>query len=223
MEERTTVRRPEKLSVRGGPASGSSRGVSEPSSVVEAEEVNRIGLVYLSLLALAVGIVTGIGAVAFRVLIGFIHNVLFLGQLAFHYDARMFTPASPWGPFVILVPVVGAIVVTFLVNKFAPEAKGHGVPEVLGAIYYGGSVIRPIVAVVKSLASAVAIGGGAAVGREGPIIQIGSALGSTLGQIVRMLPGERTLFRRGHVIPKALHANMFVVRQAREVMWVCCG
>jgi CIC family chloride channel protein len=89
--------------------------------------------------------------------------------------------------------VVGAIVVTFLVNKFAPEAKGHGVPEVMDAIYYGGGVIRPIVAVVKSLASAVAIGSGAAVGREGPIIQIGSALGSTLGQIVRMLPGERII------------------------------
>ena len=81
--------------------------------------------------------------------------------------------------------------VTFLVTKFAPEARGHGVPEVMDAIYYKGGVIRPIVALVKSLASAIAIGSGAAVGREGPIIQIGSALGSTLGQIVRMLPGQR--------------------------------
>ena len=69
----------------------------------------------------------------------------------------------------------------------------HGVPEVMDAIYYGGGIIRPIVAVVKSLASAVAIGTGAAVGREGPIIQIGSAFGSTIGQVVRMPPGERII------------------------------
>jgi chloride channel protein, CIC family len=192
-EDRTEVRPPEKMPARGSPGSGSSRSMSEPSNVAEAEEANRIGLAYLSLLALAVGVVTGIGAVAFRELIGFIHNLLFLGQFAFHYDAKIFTPASPWGPFVVLVPVAGAIVVTFLVSKFAPEARGHGVPEVMDAIYYGGGVIRPIVAVVKSLASAVAIGSGAAVGREGPIIQIGSALGSTLGQVVRMLPGERII------------------------------
>ncbi len=89
------------------------------------------------------------------------------------------------------MPVIGGVGVTFLVTNFAPEAKGHGVPEVMDAIYYKGGVIRPVVAVVKSLASAIAIGSGAAVGREGPIIQIGSALGSTLGQIVRMPAGQR--------------------------------
>ena len=61
----------------------------------------------------------------------------------------------------------------------------------MDAVYYRSGVIRPVVAVVKSLASALAIGSGAAVGREGPIIQIGSALGSTLGQIVPMLAGQR--------------------------------
>jgi CIC family chloride channel protein len=87
--------------------------------------------------------------------------------------------------------VLGAVAVTFLVTNFAPEAKGHGVPEVMDAIYYKGGVIRPIVALVKSLASAIAIGSGASVGREGPIIQIGSALGSTVGQIIRMPAGQR--------------------------------
>ena len=154
-------------------------------------EARRIGLSILSVLALIVGIVTGLGAVLFRDLIGFVHNLLFLGQFAFRYDANVFTPPSPWGVFVILVPVVGAVAVTFLVTKFAPEARGHGVPEVMDAIYYKGGVIRPIVAVVKSLASAISIGSGAAVGREGPIIQIGSALGSTLGQVIRMPPGQR--------------------------------
>ena len=160
-------------------------------ATAEGEYAAPVGLIRLSLLALVVGLVTGAGAVLFRDLIGLIHNALFLGRFAVHYDANVFTPPSPWGPFVILVPVVGAIIVTFLVTNFAPEARGHGVPEVMDAIYYGGGFIRPVVAVVKSLASAVAIGSGAAVGREGPIIQIGSALGSTLGQIVRMLPGQR--------------------------------
>ncbi len=155
------------------------------------EQSHRIGLVVLCILASVVGVVTGLGAVLFRDLIGLIHNVMFLGHFAYRYDANIFTPPSPWGPLVILVPAVGAIGVTFLVSKFAPEARGHGVPEVMDAIYYNGGRIRPVVAVVKSLASALAIGSGAAVGREGPIIQIGSALGSTLGQVIKMLPGQR--------------------------------
>ncbi len=152
-----------------------------------------IPLIYLCLLEIVVGIVGGIGAVIFRGLISFVHNLLFLGQLSVIYDSSLFTPPSPWGAFVILVPVVGAIGVTFIVTTFAPEAKGHGVPEVMDAIYYNRGVIRPIVAAAKSLASAMAIGSGAAVGREGPIIQIGSAFGSTLGQIIRMSMGQRII------------------------------
>ncbi|TCG05987.1 chloride channel protein [Paraburkholderia steynii] len=146
---------------------------------------------WLCFLALVVGVVTGLGAVVFRGLIGLVHNSFFLGKFSFAYDASQFTPASPWGALVIVVPVVGGVVVTWLVSTFAQEAKGHGVPEVMDAIYYRRGVIRPVVAVVKSIASAFAIGSGAAVGREGPIIQIGSALGSTLGQLVRMTAGQR--------------------------------
>lgn len=150
-----------------------------------------IGLFRLSLVAIFVGIVTGIGAIAFRGLIGFIHNLFFLGRLSFFYDANSFTPPSPWGLFVILVPVLGALIVTLLVTKFAPEARGHGVPEVMDAIYYAEGRIRPVVAAVKSLASAVAIGTGSAVGREGPIIQIGASLGSTIGQIIPLAAWQR--------------------------------
>ena len=134
---------------------------------------------------------TGIGAVLFRDLIGLLHNLFFAGHFAFAYDANVFTAPSRWGAFVILAPVVGGVIVTFLVSNFAPEAKGHGVPEVMDAIYYKEGMIRPIVALVKSLASAFAIGSGSSVGREGPIIQIGSAIGSTLGQIVAMPTGQR--------------------------------
>jgi CIC family chloride channel protein len=151
----------------------------------------KLGLARLSLLAIVVGIITGFGAVIFRALIGLIHNVAFLGSFSFAYDSSAFTPASPWGAFIIVVPVIGGLVVTFLITKFAPEARGHGVPEVMDAIYYKDGMIRPVVAVIKSLASALSIGTGAAVGREGPIIQIGSAIGSTLGQVVRMAPWQR--------------------------------
>ncbi len=150
-----------------------------------------IGLFTLSLLAVVAGLVTGLGAVAFRALIGLIHNVFFLGQFSVHYDANVHTPESPWGVLVIFVPVLGGFIVTFLVKNFAPEARGHGVPEVMDAIYYKEGIIRPIVAAVKSLASAFSIGTGAAVGREGPIIQIGSSLGSTAGQFIPMAVWQR--------------------------------
>ncbi len=155
------------------------------------DNLPRIGLLPLSGLAIVVGVITGFGAVVFRGLIGLVHNLLFLGKPAFAYNASLFTPIGHWGAFVILVPVIGGIGVTWIVSSFAPEAKGHGVPEVMDAIYYNRGVIRPVVALVKSIASALAIGSGAAVGREGPIIQIGAALGSSLGQFIRMRPGQR--------------------------------
>src|SRR5271163_424042 len=158
---------------------------------MEGEETRQLPLAQLSLLALGLGVITGIGAVLFRDLIGLIHNLFFTGQALIHYDANVFTGPAPWGALVILVPVVGGILVTFLVSNFAPEAKGHGVPEVMDAIYFKGGKIRPVVALVKSLASAIAIGTGSSVGREGPIIQIGSAQGSTLGQVIRMPAGQR--------------------------------
>jgi CIC family chloride channel protein len=161
------------------------------TEAIEGEESRRLPLAQLSLLALGLGVLTGLGAVLFRFLIGFIHNLLFTGHAVAHYDANVFTAPAPWGALVILVPVLGAVAVTFLVNNFAPEAKGHGVPEVMDAIYYKGGIIRPVVALVKSLASAIAIGSGSSVGREGPIIQIGSALGSTMGQLIRMPVWQR--------------------------------
>ena len=150
----------------------------------------QLSLIKMGLLALGLGIFTGCGAAFFRWLIGLVHNFAFLGQWSFHYDTSRFTGPSPWGAGIILAPMIGGLIVTFLIVNFAPEARGHGVPEVMDAIFYKKGVIRPVVAAVKSLASAVAIGTGAAVGREGPIIQIGSAFGSTLGQRLRLAPNQ---------------------------------
>ena len=98
----------------------------------EPAAIMPIGLVHLSLLAIVVGIVTGLGAVLFRDLIGLIHNLLFLGRFAISYDANTFTPPSPWGIGVILVPVVGAVIVTFLVVELRAgsarprRSRSHG-------------------------------------------------------------------------------------------------
>jgi chloride channel protein, CIC family len=150
------------------------------------------------ILATLTGVIAGLGAVVFRALIAFVHNGLFYGRFSTVYDANLHTAPSTWGPFVILVPVLGSFGVTFLVTHFAPEAKGHGVPEVMDAVYYGKGVVRPVVAVFKSLASALSIGSGGSVGREGPIAQIGSAFGSTVGQLFTMTTKQRiTLIAAG--------------------------
>jgi chloride channel protein, CIC family len=152
-----------------------------------------LNLPWMILCSVLVGVVAGIGALLFRMMIGFVHNLLFLGKIDFQYNANAFMPASHWGFVIIFIPVLGAVAVTWLVKNFAPEAKGHGVPEVMDAIYNKSGIIRPSVAIVKALASAISIGSGGSVGREGPIAQIGSAFASTLGQIIKMPARQRVV------------------------------
>ncbi|HEX5400611.1 MAG TPA: chloride channel protein [Verrucomicrobiae bacterium] len=141
---------------------------------------------WLSGLCVVVGVVAGLGAVVFRGLIAIVHNFLFRGQFSPTYHTTVHTPPSPWGPLVIFAPVIGAVGVVLLVKNFAPEARGRGVSEVMDAIYYDQGKIRPVVAVIKSLASALTIGSGGSAGREGPIIQVGASFGSMLGQLLRV-------------------------------------
>ncbi len=158
----------------------------------------RVSLLVLCLLALGVGLLTGVGAVLLRLLIGLIHNIMYNGVLKLAYDANILEAPSRFGNWVILSPILGGLVVVYLVERFAPEAKGHGVPEVMDAVFYQRGNIRGVVAVIKSLASALSIGSGAAVGREGPIIQIGSALGSSFAQAIHLSTGQKiTLLSAG--------------------------
>jgi CIC family chloride channel protein len=141
----------------------------------------------LVVLALVIGVGAGLGAIAFRYLIEWF-TLLFSGSRDY---SAMGHASHPWFPalgaaFVLLAPAVGGLLYGPLVDFFAREARGHGVPEVMLAVAEHGGRIRPQVAVVKSLASALCIGSGGSVGREGPIVQIGSALGSTLGQLLRV-------------------------------------
>lgn len=152
----------------------------------------QVNMVNFCILAVLVGIITGFGSLIFRFLISFVYNLMFLGEFSFHHASNELSTVGMWGALVVFVPVVGGIIAVWLLTTFAPDAKGHGVPEVMHAIYYKEGVMRPVVAVIKSLASAVSIGSGASVGREGPIIQIGASLGSTVGQVFKLVPWQRT-------------------------------
>ena len=144
------------------------------------------------------GVTTGCGAVALRALIGLFHNAFYNGTFSIWYDANISEGPSRFGDWIFLSPVLGGLVVVFLVQRFAPEAKGHGVPEVMDAVFYKRGNIRGQVAIIKSLASALSIGSGAAVGREGPIIQIGAALGSAFSQAIKLSTSQKiTLLSAG--------------------------
>ncbi|WAL68678.1 chloride channel protein [Amycolatopsis cynarae] len=141
----------------------------------------------LLVLSVAIGAGSGLGAVAFRWLI-----TAFTRLFSGHADyAAAGGQAHPWLPalgpwFLLITPVLAGLVYGPLVHRFAPEARGHGVPEVMYAVAERGGRIPAQVTVVKALASAMTIGSGGSVGREGPIVQIGSALGSTLGRLARL-------------------------------------
>jgi CIC family chloride channel protein len=135
----------------------------------------------MALLAAVVGLAAGFGAVGFRYLIGYIQTLAYGGD----GDLLSLVGAVPWY-LRIGIPAAGGLVVGPLVYFLAREAKGHGVPEVMEAVALKSGVIRKRVVVVKSLASAISIGTGGSVGREGPIVQIGSAIGSAIGQALRV-------------------------------------
>jgi CIC family chloride channel protein len=141
----------------------------------------------LFVIAVVVGAGSGLGAVVFRYLIYFF-TWLATGHDQFGQDGYVGSAHLPWLglAFFVFIPAVGGIVYGPLIYRYAREARGHGVPEVMVAVAENGGRIRPQVSVVKALASAVCIGTGGSVGREGPIVQIGSALASSLGQWVRM-------------------------------------
>ena len=166
------------------PASGDASRRRVLGAVASWLGSNRMGLVVM---ALVVGAGAGLGAAGFRELVFFV-TWLATGHTQFgqqgHAPSLHLAFLGIW--FVLVVPVLGGLLYGPLIQRFAREARGHGVPEVMLAVAENGGRIRPPVTIVKALASAITIGSGGSVGREGPIVQIGSALASTLGQWVRM-------------------------------------
>ena len=137
-------------------------------------------------MALVVGLTGGLAAVGFHYLIDYLHEELF---------GRIASWSKGLGPFKFMPGIIlGGLLVGPLVTRAASEARGHGVPEVMEAVNRRGGRIRTRVASVKALASALTIGSGGSAGREGPIVQIGSALGSTLARSFRMSDRRRSTF-----------------------------
>jgi CIC family chloride channel protein len=171
-----------------GPTAGQRRLIVSIASGLSGSSAwargSQLGMVAL---ALIVGIGSGFGAVVFRSLI-YGCTWLVTGHDQFGQAGRVGSVHFPWIGilFLLLVPVLGGLIYGPLIQRYAREARGHGVPEVMIAVAENGGRIRPQVTVVKAIASAVCIGAGGSVGREGPIVQIGSALASSLGQLVRM-------------------------------------
>ncbi|MFX1562946.1 MAG: chloride channel protein [Promethearchaeota archaeon] len=134
----------------------------------------------LNILAVFVGVIGGIAAVIFRFLIS---------ALTFVFDFFLYVGIwiGPfWIPFgIFLMTSIGGLLVGILTTKFAPEAKGHGVPEIMEAVALEKGKIRPRVPIVKSIASAITIGSGGSAGREGPIGLIGGGSGSFIGQLLK--------------------------------------
>jgi CIC family chloride channel protein len=137
--------------------------------------------VYLSVLAILIGILGGYGALLFRYAIK-------VAQYCFYQNTHDFLTFAHTLPVYLKIglPALGGLVVGPIIYFGAREAKGHGVPEVMEAVALKGGRIRPRVALVKILASGISIGSGGSVGREGPIVQIGSSIGSSLAQILRV-------------------------------------
>jgi CIC family chloride channel protein len=136
---------------------------------------------FMVIAAVLIGLLGGFGAIFFRFTIRFFEAVFFGSwQYSLEYALQL-----PW--YVkLFAPAAGGLIVGPIVYYFAREARGHGVPEVMESIILRGGAIRPRVMIAKVVASAVSIGSGGSVGREGPIVQIGSAIGSSLGQILKV-------------------------------------
>ena len=161
----------------------SSRISSKIYGLIEKVKLTEHTLMII--VAIIIGLMAGFAALLIRWLIAEISAISFPGDLGYLGNVLN----SPWF-WILLVPTIGGLVVGPIINRLAPEAKGHGVPEVMQAILLRGGIIRPRVAFIKTIASAITIGTGGSVGREGPIIQIGSSLGSLVGQVLR-LPANR--------------------------------
>jgi CIC family chloride channel protein len=132
----------------------------------------------LLILAVVIGASTG-GAAVF-----FIQLIAIIQTRSYSTVQFLFPHLGAWS--YVFVPIAGALIAGPLISFFAREAKGHGVPEVMQALILSGGRIRPRIALAKIVASALCIGTGGSAGREGPIVQVGSTLGSMMGQILHL-------------------------------------
>ena len=143
---------------------------------------------YVSLLAAGVGVLAGVVAYLLYNLIGLFTNLAFYHVWSFHFRSPAENQLGPW---VIVIPVIGGIIVGIMAKYGSPKIKGHGIPEAMEAVLISKSRIEAKVAILKPISAAIAIGTGGPFGAEGPIIQTGGAFGSVIGQIFSTTASER--------------------------------
>jgi len=146
----------------------------------------RIGLI--SLLAALVGVLAGLIAYVLYDLIGLFTNLAFYHEWSFRFRSPEHSALGPW---IIVTPAIGALIVGFMAKYGSEKIKGHGIPEAMEAVLTSRSRIEPKVAILKPLSAAIAIGTGGPFGAEGPIIQTGGAFGSLVGQLISTTASER--------------------------------
>jgi chloride channel protein, CIC family len=139
-------------------------------------------------LAIVIGMFAAVVAAALLRLIGLFTNLFFFQRI----DTALVSPEGHHlGVFVILVPVVGALIVGMMARYGSERIRGHGIPEAIEAILISGSRIEPKVAILKPISSAISIGSGGPFGAEGPIIMTGGAFGSLIAQFFHLTSSER--------------------------------
>jgi H+/Cl- antiporter ClcA/CBS domain-containing protein len=139
-------------------------------------------------LAAVIGAVATLAAFVLLSLIHWFTNLFFFGQFSFVDRSPALNTLGPW---VILIPALGGLIVGMMARFGSERIRGHGIPEAIEAILFGKSRMSPKVAILKPLSSGIAIGSGGPFGAEGPIIMTGGALGSLLAQCVRLTSAER--------------------------------
>lgn len=139
------------------------------------------GQAFTIFIALVIGILGAYGAILFRYLILLVHSAFFQSET---YSIELLTGLEIWQR--LLFPAIGGLLVGLIVFKLAPEVKGSGIPEVMEAVALKGGIIRMRVLFTKAVAAAITIGSGGSAGREGPIVHIGSAIGSAIGQVLKV-------------------------------------
>ncbi|MBW2477231.1 MAG: chloride channel protein [Deltaproteobacteria bacterium] len=145
---------------------------------------SRENLIFLLIVAILIGFITGILAVAFRYLLLLTTSFFWPDPLALLDVNRHY----PW--FLILaMPAIGGLVIGPLISRFSPESRGAGVPDVIEAVVNREGNIKYRTALFKTIFTSLSIGCGASVGREGPVVHIGSSVGSSLAQLIK-LPAE---------------------------------
>ncbi len=152
-------------------------------------------IVFLSVVAAVLGFAGGAVAWILYHMIGLVTNALFYGRLDANFVNPFDAPLvdSPYRFLLILIPALGGLLVAVMIRYGSPKISGHGEPETIEAILTSRSRIQPRVGLLKPVSAAVTIGSGGPFGAEGPIIQTGGAVGSLMGQVLRVTTAERKI------------------------------